>query len=339
MAERGRPIEIFNHLSLQQRILARAMIDAHTTQRFSPTACAEYAIAYHTDRGGGKIMDKCDALTPAEQHQLVEIFLRDPKDVLAVGRQNLISIMRDERLKQAERVDRLARYLQEFVDLNVVLDNLAFPPDQVVHSGVPEYIRDQLRDLGRDPEPDPRKRTGREIMAVDKKNLYKDETLRAFLMDLYTRIGQTQLAADSTKVKQAVVMEIAKFVHTILPYDHRRLGYHDEQHFRSIHADEVVRQRLGVCRHHAFITQQIYQLMGMTSRLIKCNYWHDGRNLGAHGCNAFRINGNWHLQDVTNPRAVAIRYYTRLALKNPGRARLLVLRRKRARHLRENMRL
>jgi hypothetical protein len=193
-----------------------------------------------------------------------------------------MKIAGDTELSSVEKESRLERYLDAYINLIVKIDHVDYPPsDDVQGPHVPEYIPDGLRDMGSDLRVDESKRS-REKIIVDKKEIYGQ--CKDFLLNMLGR----------NLSKEEMVKQVAHHVHTKMKYDYK--GEALPELGKSIPLAGFMEKKLGVCRHHALYTQVLLQQLGMTSRLLKCNF-----NGIPHGANLVRINNKWHLLDVTNP--------------------------------------
>lgn len=269
-------------VTLQQRVLAKAMLDER------PDGVSRYFV----DATGVKNLT---TISNEEFPTLVQKFRDNPKDVLAQARLNLLSISRDNRLAKLEKQDRIKRYINSYVGLQVILDQLAFPPDNVLRNFVPSYVPDNLTDMGQNPQLDPRVRS-REKIRVDKSKIfYKAEKL---FVNIFS---QDYNGVSLERWKTYVIKRVAHFVHAEMPYNYKpqsRLSAFG----RSVRMDEVYDQKLAQCRHHALMAQVLLQSFGITSRLLKCDVsFRDGDALSPHAANLVRINFKWHLLDTTNP--------------------------------------
>jgi hypothetical protein len=210
-------------------------------------------------------------------------FRTDPKDCLAHVRRNLHAIAGDTRLSPVERHERLERYLDAALSLSLTLDHIAFPPDPegVVRSGVPTYVPDGLSDMGGESSLDDASRH-RERIRVEKAAIFRQ--CRPVLLSIL----------EKQSSKRDAVERIARFVFDRVRYNldcpaMRANG-------ASILLEDVIAAGEGVCRHQALVTQTLLQTLGITSRLMKCQFDSIG-----HACNLVRIDNDWYLLDVTNP--------------------------------------
>lgn len=274
----------YPELSLQEKVLAEGML---TEQKSN-------SINYQLDSDGSKIVS---AMAENKMRYLVAKFKHDPKETLAYGRLNLLSIEADKRVQDKnDRDSRVKRYLSAFLDLQIKLDKFAHPPDDVVHNFVPTYIPDNLTDMGSDRNVDPRNRSDREKIRINKSEIFRKA--KPLFEQIYT---EDLDGKDLREWKESVVKKVAMFVHDSMPYntEHRP---HSSVYGRSIGIVEIIDSRLAVCRHHALMTQVLLQSFGLTSRLLKCDVAFDAdRYLSAHAANLVRIDNQWYLLDTTNP--------------------------------------
>lgn len=248
---------------------------------------------YQLDKSGNRLLTKASR---EEIPLLVNKFKSDPKETLAIGRNNILEIMQDKRLSEQKRKERVKRYTDAFLDLQIRLDHEAFPPSDSVKKGVPEYIPDGLSDMGSDDEIDPSKRS-REKIRIDKKKIF--EQSKDFI---YETFSQDYTNYNLEQIKKDIIAKVAYFVYAKMPYNYqKKRSIHDIFGVKSVPINEIRDQRLAVCRHHALYTQVLLQTFGITSRLLKCDLGVDNESLGPHVANLVRINNKWYLLDVTNP--------------------------------------
>jgi hypothetical protein len=224
--------------------------------------------------------------TDREVAEIIEKFKVDPTRVLALIRENMFMIMEDKKLGETQKRARLEEYVEDYFRLMIFLDKSAFPSTgNHVYHGVPEYIPEGLSDMGGDPSIPASSRFGREKIKIRKEAIF-DQSRRLFL-DVYK---------SRSMDKKGIILKIADWVFSNFPYDHYNLGSSFGRD--SIPLDRFKgypRQRLAVCRHHALYTQVLNQAFGITSRLLKCEM-----DKVPHAANLVRLDGIWHLLDVTN---------------------------------------
>lgn len=269
-------------LTLQQELLAYGMFYGKND------AVVKFTVS---PQGSRKHIYK---LNPDDPQRLISRFRSDPKDCLALARQNLSNIVRDPKLPEYARKDRLKRYIREYCDLMIKLDLAAFPANPTIKQGVPEYIPDGLNDMGADTTVEARMRS-REKIRVDKRII-----LRRAEPLLYELLSSPASQLNSSEFKIHVVERIAQYVYEELPYDLVNKG--NTQFNRSVSLEEIREKKLAVCRHQALYAQVLLQSLGISSRLMKTDVLFEGARIsGPHANNAVRINNNWYLLDVTNP--------------------------------------
>lgn len=269
-------------LTVQERILGNGML-------YRTNATTAYTIS----RDGSRVNP--NAINANEFSALVQTFRANPAFHLAHARENLRAIMHDKKLKPEERVDRVKRYVDAYLELQVKLDRAAFPPDERVHAGVPSYIPDGLSDMGSDQTVDPRQRS-REKIRVDKAKIF--EKAKPLFYEIFS--AQFDNKVSSEQWKEYVAKRIGHYVYTSMPYNYQQRA-HPRQGDRSIRLDEVEEERLAVCRHHALVTQVLNQSFGITSLLMKSDVTFGAMPAGPHANNLVRIEGKWHLMDSTAP--------------------------------------
>jgi len=246
---------------------------------------------YQPDTNGVKTLNK---ISPIDTGMLAEKFQRDPSRCLAFARNNLISIMSDTRLSKEDKVDRLSRYLDAHFALQIKLDHAAFPADDKIRRGIPDYVPDGLSDMGSDSTIDPNDRF-REKIRVGKEEIFK--LAKPLFTDIFSH-DFTNWTPD--KIKRFIVDKIGVFIYNEMPYHEKQNPFPNPNH--SVALVDAHRDRLAVCRHHAMYGQVLLQACGITSRLLKCDVdFHNGHGAGGHAANLVRIQGKWHLVDFANP--------------------------------------
>jgi hypothetical protein len=225
---------------------------------------------------------------------LVNKFKSDPKEMLAFGRENIFGIMRDRSLPLQERQERVKRYVDAFLALQLKLDVAAFPETDAVSTGVPEYIPDGLSDMGSDPNPDPNDRS-REKIRVGKEKMFKQSK------ELFYEIFSLDTTGrDSTEMKKYIAKRVAAYVYNSMAYDYANQDPFASAQGGSIPLNAAMEKKLAVCRHHAMYSQVLLQAFGLTTRLLKCDVDLAGTK-GRHVANLVRVNGEWFIMDSTNP--------------------------------------
>lgn len=270
-------------LTLQERVLGHGMLYGKTN------AATDFIVGPDGQRINSNTIkgDKFDALA--------QMFRTDPFTRLQYARENLRGIMQDEKLSPEVREDRVKQYVDAYFDLQVKLDRIAFPADNRLHEGIPEYIPDGLSDMGSDPNIDPDSRS-REKIRVDKSKIFKKA--KPLFYEIFSMKFNPQVSLESWK--KYVAKRIADYVYISMPYNFQQKT-HNAANMRSIGLDEIAEQKLAVCRHHALVTQVLNQTFGITSRLMKSDLIFGEESAGPHANNLVRIQGKWYLLDTTNP--------------------------------------
>jgi hypothetical protein len=246
---------------------------------------------YQPDTNGIKTLNR---ISPIDTGMLAEKFQKDPSRCLAFARNNLLAIMQDTRLSKTEKLERLSRYLDAHFALQLKLDHAAFPADDKIRYGVPDYIPDGLSDMGSDSTIDPSDRF-REKIRVGKEEIF--QLAKPLFTDIFSH-DFTNWTPE--KIKRFIVDRIGVFIYNEMPYHEKQDPFPNPSH--SVTLVSAHRDHLAVCRHHAMYGQVLLQACGITSRLLKCNVdFHNGRGSGGHVANLVRIQGKWHLVDYTNP--------------------------------------
>lgn len=294
----SRAERLLKECTLQETTLLKVLI--HYIQTKDTSDAAAQAIAYRT-QGNYRIHD-LDSVTNDSVESLIKSYKADPKDITAVLRWALIAIYRDAKIPEKSiKEDRLTRYLQSSLTLQVRLDNLVFPASNSVHLEVPEYVPDGLSDMGADSEVNALFRE-REKIRVDKKEIFSRYSGR--LIQLLQQISESNEEPNSSNLKGFMVEFVAMSVYEALPYDHEvKAGIRAAYLGKSMALKQVSEENLAVCRHHALETQVLLQTLGITSQLLKCDVIFP-RSSGGHAANLVRLNNSWYLLDTTNPEVV-----------------------------------
>lgn len=246
---------------------------------------------YQPDATTGR---KIPSLPDCDFAPLVTKFKDDPKEMLAFGRDNVFEIMRDRSLPLEERRERVKRYVDAFLDLQLKLDVAAFPETDKIAAGVPEYIPDGLSDMGSDSNPNPNDRI-REKIRVDKEKIF--EQSKELFYEVFS-LDTTGL--DSTEMKKYMAKRVAAYVYNSMAYDYANQDPFANARGGSVPLDEAKEKNLATCRHHAMYSQVLLQAFGLTTRLLKCDVDLAGTK-GRHVANLVRVNGEWFIVDSTNP--------------------------------------
>lgn len=261
-----------------------------------PLSLQERVLAYGIREGLGSVATSYVSKGSIKMHpelletdelpqSLVDQFQSDPKTSIAYMRQNMMAIGSDRKLSESERKSRLNRYFDAYTDLTLKLDHEAFPPDDIVQRGVPDYIPGGFIDMGSEPNKDPSRR-GRDQIRVDKAAIY--DKYRDFLLQAFSHDWS---GVDSTSQKTEITKQLLLLVYKSMPYDKAMADGSGTSDIINLHDMDT-----GVCRHLALNFQVLAQAFGLTSRYVKCHV--DG---GRHAANAVRINHSWHLVDPTIP--------------------------------------
>lgn len=268
-------------LSVEQGVLALGMA------KDNPATVLGY-------RNEGGRMKAPDQLSITEHGSLVEKFSRNPKQVLAYGRENMFAIAQDQNITPEQRNERFGRYLKAYLEMQLKLDRAAFPPDpSTIKNGVPDYIPDGLSDMGSDNELDATRRS-REKIRIDKRQIFGQAR------ELFEKVFQSDTGKMSLERRKKFIVECINYhVFTKMPYDYQNRGPINPN--KSIPLHKVAEDRQAVCRHHALYTQVLLQAFGISSKLLKCELDFGNGNKEPHVANLVRINGKWYLMDVTNP--------------------------------------
>jgi hypothetical protein len=268
-------------LTVNENALAHAMLNG----------IGDGIIRYTLDARGMRIVQ---TISDAEWPVLVKKFSADPKTLLGVARQNIFAISKDPQLNQAEKSQRIRRYVRAYLDLQIKLDVQAFENVDTPKQGVPEYVPHGLIDMGSDDRL--QRRTGREMLFVDKSKIFQQS------FDQLVEFFSTPVEdATSTETKTKMTKRVAAFVYNSMQYDYDRKGPAGRNAGSLVGVHEAQESKLAQCRHHALYAQVLLQACGITSRLLKCDVGFPGKAPEAHGANVVRINGEWFILDTTNP--------------------------------------
>lgn len=230
------------------------------------------------------------ALSEGGYRTLVQEFYHNPFTMLVSSREYLRGIT-DER-----QVDRTIKYIDAYFNLIVKLDRDAFPPDERVRSGIPDYIPDGLVDMGSRPDKEPSKRYGREKVRVDKAEIF--ERAKPFLHTIFTQQASPDVSQELWE--QQIANQVASFVPLKMPYNHTGDEHWGRRSEKSIGLHEFMDKPLSICIHQALMTQVLLQGFGITSRLMKSDM-DGGEYVGAHVNNAVKIGEQWSILDSTYP--------------------------------------
>jgi hypothetical protein len=233
----------------------------------------------------------------ANWQQLVQEYKNDPKDKIGLARQAIIHIHLDTNLDEIHKSERIKDHVDALLKLIIQLDAEAFPDDTTVSSGIPDYIPDGFIDMGADDEINPDRR-GREQIRVEKQALFDQS--QDLLYTLFTNPDLAKLDSASDNVKKWMIENIANYIYREMPYDHAQNGPETGD---IVPLHDIRTNKNTVCRHHALYGQIMFQIMGLTSRLLKTNVDFGRGKSEAHANNLVRVNKKWRLIDITNPEA------------------------------------
>jgi hypothetical protein len=266
-------------LNFHQRVLAYAALYNDNSA----------VISYNISKDGGREFERV-INSDKQANKLILKFKKNPKDVLAVFRNNMLAIAKDPRIDSSGRENRLHRYMEDWWDLMCALDKSAFPSTgNKLYTFVPLYVPDNLSDMGSDPRIDEKLRSEREKIHIRKKKIFKQS------YDLFMEIFGTGVLN-----KKLIAQKVAIWVYKEIPYDKKFLGGIFGMG-KSIPLDFFKsKDPTAACRHHALYTQVLNQAFGLTSRLLKCNL-----NGESHAANLVRLDNQWYLLDSTNPMKVS----------------------------------
>lgn len=272
------------NLSLQEKVLARGMLFKKNN------AISDYSI------GNDGVKRVNDDFTETDYANLSNEFVKNPKETFLFAINNILSIMGDSRLSEEDRIDRVKRYTDAYLNLIIKLDRNGYTDyiDQV-YKGIPKYVPDGLSDMGSDPDLNDLSRN-RERIRVDKEKIFKTD--KQLLYEIFTK-GEFLDAGDILFQRMAVE-KVANYVYENIRYDHDNemtpfnIG-------KSLRLSNFSEKKLGVCRHQAMLTQVLLQTLGVDVRLMKCNVSFNNSSKGAHANNLVKIEDTHYLLDVTGP--------------------------------------
>ncbi|MBI4080579.1 MAG: hypothetical protein HY430_02300 [Candidatus Levybacteria bacterium] len=290
---RDSPQSIFPTLSLQERAIGAGMLLGKTT-------VTNYRVAPDGSRIAQQTLNEHDLQSLAHEYR------KDPFARLAYARNNVLAIMEDTRQPLADRKERAKRYTDAFLNLQVRLDRMSYPGTDQVQNGVPEYIPDGLSDMGSEEAIDPRLRH-REKIRIDKTRIFAK--YRLLFHEIFTE--EVPRGITSEQWKKYVTQKVAREVFSNMPYNY---GGAPVMQNRSVRVDDIIDQKLSVCRHHALVTQVLLQGFGITGRLLKSDV-NFSEQMEPHANNLVRIEGKWHLLDSTAPERSPDGNYTGIFLK------------------------
>lgn len=256
---------------------------------------------------GGQRVHKVKVITDEEIRSVVDSYRKDPKLALAMMRSNLITIVREPKKSDVDLQERLTRYYDASVMLEMRLDAAAFPPmrpDAQAIAGIPKFLPDGYSDMGWDKEIAQADRLGREKIRVDKGTDLAE--IRQVMCSILWSVGKMQDATgayipiESDPAKTFMVASVANFVHSEMKYSEEIPPLINPGRI-SVNLNSIRKAGGGVCRHQAMMGQEMMQHLGITSRFYKNYLYIFAFNIGNHASNLVRINSKWYLLDITNP--------------------------------------
>lgn len=242
------------------------------------------------------VLDKSKTLkktikTQKEVEILLKKFSSNPKDTLAYCRQAIQYISSDKKLSDAQRKERTSRYIDQYLDLIIELDQQSFTHDNQktyngLVDGIPSYIPDNFVDMWSDYNTNNEYRN-REKIVVNKQKLFAE----AYQL-LHKVLGTPWMT------KRDIVNHIYYYV-AQRPYSHNTAQ--GSLWWNSVPLDEIIGNDDMVCRHKALWFQILVQTCGLTSQLLKCTvkFWNTDRE--SHVANLVRVDYKWYLVDPTAP--------------------------------------
>lgn len=225
--------------------------------------------------------------TEKEKKDLLAEFNQKPTETLSYCRKALQHIARDQRLSDRERQDRIKRYVKQYLDMIIKLDQSSFPHDATkVLQWVPSYIPDKFVDMWSDYILADQHRVGREKITIDKTTIFADaaEVL-------------TEILSHPTMLQWEIVNRLYYYV-AKQPYSQATI-YANNRH--SIPLDHFVKNDGMVCRHKALLFQVLAQACGIWSQLLKCDLSFGNGHTEAHAANIVSLDNKLFLVDATNP--------------------------------------
>ncbi len=288
--------------SLQEKVLLKALI-AYFENREERKSALSIVIGYDLDSQERTRTHDVSNVTNEKINEIVTHHKQNPTEAALFLRQALTTIFNDPMISSTtKKTDRLTRYLQSSLTLQVKLDRLSFLPSDKVINKVPSYVPDGLSDMGGDPTINPSERE-REKIRVDKAKIFSKYS--AQLTKLYLEISNSKLDPDDLKIQGYIAERVSHMVYEALPYDRQcRAGIEGAFLGRSIGVDDIHDKKMAVCRHHALETQVLLQAMGIQAQLFKCNVQFGNGRFGGHAANLVELDGEWFILDTTNPEAI-----------------------------------
>jgi hypothetical protein len=239
-------------------------------------------------------MKTLSVVTEQDAPALIAKFQQDPGLALAYGRTNVFAIMQDRNLTSPAKQERVRRYIEAFMSLQVKLDRVAFPPSDTINEGVPGYIPDGLSDMGSDSRVDAGRT--REKIRINKERIF------AQAKQLFEEIYSLDITGkEPGAMKRYIASRVAHFVYTKMPYDSQNRDPFRWAQGKSVPVHQAMDERLAVCRHHALYTQVLLQAFGLHGQLLKCSVDFGQGSAGPHVANLVRADSAWYILDATNP--------------------------------------
>ena len=166
----------------------------------------------------------------------------------------------NEGIRNLEDKERVDRYLEASIDLEILLDRMVFPEHPEPMKGIPDYVMDGYTDMGQIEDNDDREIEDgefREKFRVQKNQLRKE------------LIWARKRALEYPQERKDELLErTARHIIKVMPYEEweiklmaQRVGN------KTIIMDESM--LYGVCRHHAVMAQALLQEMGIKSKMEK----------------------------------------------------------------------
>ena len=189
---------------------------------------------------------------------------------------------------------RVERYICAAVDLEILLDRLAFPECTVVQ-GIPNYIMDGYTDMGQFSSNN--NRHGREKFRVEKDNLKMDIkyarscAIRFLKREINSKFNLFFVSLNILKSpvkyltksdRYSLIEQISNYIITNMSYNRDKVYAMAERYDEiSVPLDIFREEGYGICRHHAVMAQILFQVSGLISKLEKGNHY-SGRHVWNH---------------------------------------------------------
>ena len=184
-------------------------------------------------------------------------------------------------LSYIKNKSRIKRYITASIDLEILLDRLAFPQTNGIIKGIPEYIMDGYTDLGQ--VENETNRGSREKFRVEKNKLRTSITrsrqkvvLDYFaksdnLLTFFSNIALEVVTNKHRNNKIELFNWLSYYIISNTPYNE----YEVDKMSRSVRNETISIDKInyGVCRHHAVLSQVMLQVMGIRSKMTKGNHY------------------------------------------------------------------